>query len=304
MKLALRAFGTPQLVYGNIVRASGKFTWAHTWDVLEKGPDKVQLRYTDVSGVGYHRARLPVQPRTAVVRPGDVRHGEGRDRARPLCTSMAPAHACTTSAGSPAQDGRSLSPWSERPLPRRCCPPRCLRQRSCRLRLPFPPSVASTLSYRHHSKLRRKARNLKFQLDEQRESADRLSASLRDLVSELRIEEVLDKITANAKAAVGGKEFALLVRDESDVCHASSSGLPRDLLQALERWAERTPRVFKAPLTIDELTTIDSLAPAGAGQARAGRLAVRRPALLQGRDSWRVGRARTRAAGLPAARHA
>ena len=123
-----------------------------------------------------------------------------------------------------------------------------------------PAIAASALSYRHHSKLRRRARNLKFQLDEQRESANRLSASLRDLVSELRIEEVLDKITANATAAVGGKEFALLVCEEPDRCHATSSGLPRDLLHALEQWAERTPRVFRAPLTIDELSSIDTLA--------------------------------------------
>jgi diguanylate cyclase (GGDEF)-like protein len=259
VKLALRAFGTPKLVYANIVRVSGKFTWAHTWDVLGKGPDKVQLRYTDVSGVGYHRV--------------DCQYNRGLLSCVPEMFGMAKAeiehdHCAVDGADACVYDinWESSTGWkvtlavagttaAATVLPAALLAPELLPAA-----IAVPAVAASALSYRHHSKLRRKARSLKLQLDEQRESANRLSASLRDLVSELRIEEVLDKITANAKAAVGGKEFALLVRDESNCCHASSSGLPRDLLQALERWAERTPRVFKAPLTIDELTTIDSLA--------------------------------------------
>jgi diguanylate cyclase (GGDEF)-like protein len=259
VKLALRAFGNPQLVYANIVRVSGKFTWAHTWGVLGKGPDKVQLRYTDVSGVGYHRL--------------DCQYNRGLLSCVPEMFGMAKAviehdHCAVGDASVCVYDisWESSSGWkvtlavagttaAATVLPAAVLAPALLPAA-----VAVPAVAASALSYRHHSKLRRKARSLKLQLDEQRESANRLSASLRDLVSELRIEEVLDKITGNAKAAVGGKEFALLVRDESGSCHATSSGLPHDLLQALERWAERTPRVFKAPLTIDELSRVEILA--------------------------------------------
>ena len=259
VKLALRAFGTPRLVYANIVRASGKFTWAHTWDVLDKGPGEVQLRYTDVSGVGYHLA--------------DCQYNRGLLSCVPEMFGMAPAeieheHCAVEGADSCVYEIRweSSTEWKV-PVAvvgamaaATVLPAALLAPALVPAAVAVPAIAASALSYRHHAKLRRRARNLKFQLDEERESANRLSASLRDLVSELRIEDVLDKITANAKAAVGGKEFALLVRDEPDRCHATSSGLPRDLLLALEQWAERTPRVFEAPLTIDELSSIPSLA--------------------------------------------
>ena len=230
MKLALRAFGTPRLVYANIVRASGKFTWAHTWDVLDKGPGEAQLRYTDVSGVGYHLA--------------DCQYNRGLLSCVPEMFGMAPAeighdHCAVDGADACVYDitWQSGAGWkvpvavvgttaAVTVLPAAVLAPALLPAA-----VAVPAAVASALSYVHHTKLRRRARSLKYQLDEQRETADRLSASLRDLVSELRIEEVLDKITANAKAAVGGKEFALLVRDESGRCHARSSGLPRDLLR-------------------------------------------------------------------------
>ena len=258
MKLALRAFGTPRLVYANIVRASGKFTWAHTWDVLDKGTGEAQLRYTDVSGVGYHildcqynRGLLSCVPEMFGMAPAQIDHDH---------CALEGADACVydisweSGAGWKVPVAAVATVGAATVLPAALLAPAFLPAA-----IAVPAMLASAFSYVHHSKLRRRARNLKCQLNEQRETADRLSASLRDLVSDLRIEEVLDKITANAKAAVGGKEFALVVRDESG-CHARSSGLPRDLLEALERWAERTPRVFKAPLTIDELSTIDSLA--------------------------------------------
>lgn len=46
---------------------------------------------------------------------------------------------------------------------------------------------------------------LESEAREQSEVAERLIASLQDLVSELRLDEVLAKITANAQAAVGGQ---------------------------------------------------------------------------------------------------
>src|SRR5437763_1368020 len=50
-------------------------------------------------------------------------------------------------------------------------------------------------------------RALEAGLADQAAVSERLSASLHDLVSELRFEELLDKVVANARAAVSGKDF-------------------------------------------------------------------------------------------------
>src|SRR5947209_3549167 len=55
LKQALRALGSPELVYRNVPRANSKFNWAHTFEVIERGRDYVRLEYRDISGVGYHR---------------------------------------------------------------------------------------------------------------------------------------------------------------------------------------------------------------------------------------------------------
>lgn len=51
----LRALGSPDLVYRNVVRANSKFNWAHTLEAVTRENGRVQLRYRDVAGVGYHR---------------------------------------------------------------------------------------------------------------------------------------------------------------------------------------------------------------------------------------------------------
>ncbi len=80
-------------------------------------------------------------------------------------------------------------------------------------------------------------RQLEHALTEQSRLAGRLAASLQDLVGELRLDELLAKITEHAREAVRGKEFALLVEDEDGkVACRSSSGVPVATLRALEQW--------------------------------------------------------------------
>jgi hypothetical protein len=54
VKLSLRAFGTPRLIYKNIVRATSKFTSTHRMACDEIGAHHARIRYYDVSGYGYH----------------------------------------------------------------------------------------------------------------------------------------------------------------------------------------------------------------------------------------------------------
>ena len=60
------------------------------------------------------------------------------------------------------------------------------------------------------------------------------AGSLQDLVSELRLDDVLAKITANAQAAVVGKEFALLVDDGEGTRCQSYTSLPLGAVSVLE----------------------------------------------------------------------
>ena len=88
------------------------------------------------------------------------------------------------------------------------------------------------------------------------DGAQRLESSLRDLVSDLRLDEVLEKITRNAQAAVGGKEFALLVDEGGEIACRSSSGLPAATTRALEALGRgATPTELDAATLIDDLTT-------------------------------------------------
>src|SRR4029077_11872303 len=53
-------------------------------------------------------------------------------------------------------------------------------------------------------------RHLERQVQDSEAVAERLFASLHDLVSDLRLDEVVAKVTRHAQAAVGGREFLLL----------------------------------------------------------------------------------------------
>ena len=55
LKRALRALGSPRLVYGNIVRACGKFTATHRMALDELETDRARISYVDIGGVGYDR---------------------------------------------------------------------------------------------------------------------------------------------------------------------------------------------------------------------------------------------------------
>jgi hypothetical protein len=55
LKRALRALGSPELVFRNVVRANAKFNWSHKLESEQLGPQRVRLRYIDLCGVGYHK---------------------------------------------------------------------------------------------------------------------------------------------------------------------------------------------------------------------------------------------------------
>lgn len=260
VKLALRAFGSPRLVYANIVSASGKFTWAHTWEVIELGPGHAQLRYADVSGVGYHA--LDCQYNRGLLSCIPEMFGSAAARIDHRLCALDGSDACVYEITWEARGNRKRPAVALALATAGTVGPAAIAAPGLLpAAIALPAAGAALLSYLEHSRLRRICRSLKTEVTEQRDASDRLSGSLRDLMSDLRTDEVLDKITANAKAAVGGKEFVLLVSERKGVCRSRGSNLAPNRLLALEQWAARTPAVFEAPMTIDDLGAAPGLVP-------------------------------------------
>src|SRR6202030_752429 len=73
---------------------------------------------------------------------------------------------------------------------------------------------------------RRRGRALEQRVQEQDDAAERLMSSLQSLSSDLRLDEVLEQITAKAQTAVGGKEFVVLLDDSDRIRPTRNPGLP------------------------------------------------------------------------------
>jgi diguanylate cyclase (GGDEF)-like protein len=114
--------------------------------------------------------------------------------------------------------------------------------------------VRRVLAYRRERK-----RGLEAELRDQKDAAERLTASLRDLVSDLRPDEVLAKISANARGAVAGKEFALLASDDGRLRRCGDSSMPEESLPSLEAWATASTELLQGPVAIDDLEAVPEL---------------------------------------------
>jgi diguanylate cyclase (GGDEF)-like protein len=259
-KLALRAFGSPRLAYGYVPRAAAEFTWAHRFHLEALGGRDARFVYTDVSGVGYHRVDcqynlglLSCVPTLFDHLPARVEHPEcalrGSDRCvyevaweRPHVGVL--RYGAAWGAASVATLGAAALVWPER-----------LRAAGA------VPAVGSMALARHILAARRqRARSMEAELRDQKEAAERLTASLRDLVSDLRLDEVLAKITANARSAVVGKEFALLSAEEGSLRRRGASSVPEESLRRLEAWASASSALQREPVQLDDLESVPDLA--------------------------------------------
>jgi diguanylate cyclase (GGDEF)-like protein len=261
LKRTLRALGTPGFVYGNVVRANAKFNWAHQLVVLDRGAARVRMRYTDVSGVGYHRydcgytkgllttvPQLFGLPRAHVAHPVcgacggpwcdfDVRWSSGTHAIRRAAIVLAAGTVALAGAGAVADP--ALVPVAAGML------------------------VAGELAVavRAMRFMHRRLGVLELRVREQDDAAERLLSSLKDLSSDLRLDEVLDQITAKARTAVGGKEFALLLTDGDRMRADRHSGIPEPSLAALEIWAQEHRETLpeRGAVLVDDLAVDPAL---------------------------------------------
>jgi diguanylate cyclase (GGDEF)-like protein len=260
LKLALRALGTPRLVYQNIVRANAKFSGSHSMELLDVGPRHAVISYADLTPAHryheldcqYNRGMLARVPELFGLGAAQVEHHVCGCKGGPACIYSLRWESGTNeirfALGAAAVGGGALAATA-------VFDPALL---------PVGAAVAGASAVAAAMRAARQERAVRRKLEadaqEQSDLADRLVASLQDLVSELRLDEVLAKITQNAQAAVVGKEFALMVDDGEGPHCLSFTSLPLSAVSILEAWAQGAMGKGEQPVTVDDVLTVPGLA--------------------------------------------
>ncbi len=261
LRRALRALGTPAFVYGNVARANAKFNWAHELVVIESGRESVRMRYTDVAGVGYHRndceytkGLLTTVPQLFGLPQARVEH--------PICGVRGEGHcefdvSWTSGLHGVRRAAIALAGVAAVLAAGGAVQPELLPVAGGLLLAGEAALAAKAIAFTRH-----RVRVLEQRVREQDDAADRLMSSLQNLSSDLRLDEVLEQITAKAQTAVGGKEFVLLLDDGDRISANRHSGIPSAALEALEAWANarRGTLSERGTVLIDDLATDPALA--------------------------------------------
>jgi diguanylate cyclase (GGDEF)-like protein/putative nucleotidyltransferase with HDIG domain len=258
LKITLRALGSPPLVYENIVRANGKFSTTARMDLLESSNSHARIAYVDVLGTPHHP--LDCQYNQGMLSCVPVLFGLPLARvSHPVCRGDG-GEACVydiswESGGAYLRFALASVAGSAAMLAGSALLDPVL--------LPGAAAAATALlgvaGHRALRVRRRAWRQLETEARDQQLVTQRLNASLQDIVSELRLEDVLAKVTANAQSTLEGRQFALLVDEGDGLRCRRSSLLPDESVAALERWAAATPRVHHTPLVLEDLSVLPEL---------------------------------------------
>jgi diguanylate cyclase (GGDEF)-like protein/putative nucleotidyltransferase with HDIG domain len=260
LKLALRALGSPRIIYSNVVRINAKFNLVHRMDVLEMGSNRARIRNVPLPDTPWHEGDCDFN--IGLMSAAPVLFGRPPARVRhPICIGHGADRCVYEIEWSGANEGtRVVAGWSLSGMIALAA-----TALAAPALLPFAAAAATGTAAVAGSKAvrsrRRRWRALQSQAEQESVAATALTASLQDLVAGLDLDEVLAKITSNAQSAVGGTEFALLVDDgEGAMRCRSSSGLPDDIVEALERWAQGTAGLLQAPMVVDNVAGVAELA--------------------------------------------
>ncbi len=252
LKLALRALGSPRIVYENVVRANGKFSGSHSMELLELGGTHARIRY--VSKIGpvyspldcdYNIGLLSCVPRLFGQQAARVAHPQCAGRGDEACVydiswtgganELRFALGCGLAGGVPLAMSALLAPAL----------------------LPAAAGVAAVAvagGVWHTARARRaRWRRLRDELSEQALVSQRLQGSFQELLGDLRVDEVLAKICNHARTAIGGKEFVLLLEEGGRLSSRSSSTLPDSVIEAIEAWAAERLAPSAGSVLIEDL---------------------------------------------------
>lgn len=256
LKLGLRALGSPRLLYANVVRANAKFNRVHEMGLLELGDDYARVTNAPIDGTPWHPSncsynvgllscapQLWGEPLARVSHPSCI--GRGDD----VCVYE-------VSWTSPEQRTRHLLAWGGGAIV-------AVGAAAALAPAAVPFTIAGSAGaalFAAVTRSSRRRRLLENEVRQERDSTELLMGSLHDLVSALRLDDVLERITVNARAAVGGTEFALLLEEPDGLRCQGSPGLPVALGADLAAWAENFRRPLEQQYVIDDLAGVDALA--------------------------------------------
>jgi diguanylate cyclase (GGDEF)-like protein len=261
LKRALRALGSPDFVYRNVARANSKFNWAHSLEVVDRDHGHARLSYRDISGVGYHHydcdytvGLLRTVPQLFGLPAARVAHPLCGTRGDDHCEfdvqwvgGMEPIKRTTVLAGACAAVMAGVGAFVDPLL--------------VALGLGLGGGAAGVAGARVAVFMRRRIGALENMVRDQHLAIDEQLTSLAALSSELRLDEVLDRITASASSAIGGAQFALLVADLGGMRADRYAGISSDSLHQLEHWAHESQRtLITGPVVIDDVSRVPALA--------------------------------------------
>jgi diguanylate cyclase (GGDEF)-like protein/putative nucleotidyltransferase with HDIG domain len=258
LKVTLRALGSPRLVYENVVRANGRFSTTARMELLEASSSHAHIAYVDVTGTPFHPLDcqynigmlscvpalfgLPLARVSHPVCAGDggdacIYHVSWEPGGSYVRFALGSILAGTAAVAASAAFDPALMPAAGL----------------------FAGVLGLVAGRRTLGIRRRRWRQLESEVRWQGEVAQKLAASLQDIVSELRLDDVLEKVTANAHSTLEGREFALLVDDGDGLRCSASAGLCPNATAALEHWGSATARVADEPVLIEDLADVPLL---------------------------------------------
>ncbi len=256
LKLGLRALGSPRLLYSNVVRANAKFSRVHEMDLLEVGDDHARISNVPLGDAEWHPTNC--QYNVGLLSCAPKLWGEPAARvSHPRCIGDGD-QICVyeVSWTSPEQQIRRLLAWGGGAIA-------AVGATAIVAPVAVPFTLAGCGAAALAAATRRsvhRRRLLENEVQQERDSTELLMGSLHDLASALRLDDVLERITANAQAAIGGTEFALLLEEPEGLRCQGSPGLPPALRSDLLSWAESFRRPFEEQFVIDDLGGVDALA--------------------------------------------
>jgi diguanylate cyclase (GGDEF)-like protein len=261
LKAALRALGSPSLVYTNIVRANHKFSTASRMVLDEIGGHRARIRYEHLIELESH--------------PLDCLYNQGLLSCVPVLFDLPPARiehpTCGCRTGGDCVYEVTWQPQS-RPSWRRM-----LGSGSAAVGLVagagllLPEAGVAAVAglggaglawhaTRRRQDLVQAVGRLERELDMRTERSERIRASLHALSSALNHDEVVARITEYSAQALGGHDTVLLLEENGAWVAQPSPTVSRVHAPDLERWAATDPPELNGTISIDDLTTEPLLA--------------------------------------------
>jgi diguanylate cyclase (GGDEF)-like protein len=262
LKIALRALGSPRMVYDNIVRANSRFATSHRMERLELTGERARIRFVTVDDDAvyhpldclYNQGLLACVPRMFGLPPARIAHAECGVRGADGCvyditwqSGGNPVRSTVAGLTGAAAAGLAAALFAPVALP---------------AVLVASAGAGTWVASRRGARLRRRLSELERVVADQARVAEQAGASLQELVTDLDEREVLDKIVANTRTALAGKDVALLVDDDDGPCCAGAVGFSPEAVAALRAWAAGLGPVTDA-VTIEDLSVVPGLSGVG-----------------------------------------